>query len=170
MIFFLIPNRLSFTSMQATTFVFICAIALVHFQSCSPTGKPSLPSELSFIQSHSVATKSANSMKGTLVVAKGDKGSLTQSKDQLSNELTKKLKADSQNSNANVKVNNVQEAADGSLLLEYECDGVDDTEKAKNTLKDAVKQGPTQKTTTKSSKTDLKSTEKPKQQTTNQPG
>ena len=98
---------------------------------------------------------------GKVAVANGDKQSLLQAKEQLSNQLTKKLQEDSQNPNAKVNINDVQEE-NGELFLEFECEGANDADAAKKTIDKAVKQDDIKKTI-------AKSTQKPKQ-TTNQPG
>lgn len=129
-----------------------------------------MTTKVATIKSHSIATKSANALKGTMVVANGDKYSLSQSKDQLSNQLTQKLQADTQNPNSKVKVNDVKELSDGTLALDYECDDVDDTEAAKKSLNNALKNEDVQKTISKSSKDAVKSTQKPQQPSTKPPG
>lgn len=122
-----------------------------------------MTTKVATIKSHSIATKSANAMKGTMVVENGDKKSLSQSKDQLSNQLTQKLQADTQNPNSKVKVNDVKELDDGTLALDYECEDVADTEAAKKSLNNAMKQEDVKKTI-------AKSTQKTQQPTTKQPG
>ena len=173
--------------MQATSFVIICAIAFVQLPTCFPAGKTfilitldlfvkikiillGMTTKVATIKSNSLATKSANVLKGTMVVANGDKDSLSQSKVQLSNQLTQKLQADTQNTNSKVKVNDVKELSDGTLALDYECEDVADTEAAKKTLNDALKHEDVQKTIGKSSKDDGKSTQKPQQPSTKQSG
>jgi len=103
-----------------------------------------------------------------MVVSNCDKASLSQSKDTLSNQLTQKVKADKQNANSNVQVNEVRELSDGTLAVDYECHGVSDQDTAKNTLNTAVKHDDIKKTIGKSSKTDVSSTTQSKQQTTKQ--
>jgi len=116
-----------------------------------------------------VAAQNTTSLKGTMVVSNCDKDSLSQSKDTLSNQLTQKVQADTKNSNSKVQVNEVRQLSDGTLAIDYQCQDVSDQETAKKTLNDAVQQDDIKKTIQKSSKNDVSSTTKSKQQTTNQP-
>ena len=86
-----------------------------------------------------VVSKNENTLKGTMVLSNSDHGSISQSKGALSDQLTQKVQADTQNSNSQVQVSDVRQLSDGTLALDYECQHVSDKETAKKTLNTAVK-------------------------------
>jgi hypothetical protein len=97
-------------------------------------------------------------------VSNCDKDSLSQSKAVLSNQLTQKIQADTNNSNSKVQVKEIRELSNGTLALDYECNHVSDHETAKKSLYLAVRQDDIKKTIHQSSKNDTSHNLKSKQQ------
>lgn len=119
------------------------------------------------IDSHLVVPKDQTHLKGAMVISNADQNALNKNKDQLSKTLTEKLQSDSKNTNSKVEVKNVRSLSDGTLALDYECDGVSDSQSAKKTLEKGVKDDNVKKTIDKASK-DNPTTARPRSATTKQ--
>ena len=121
------------------------------------------------IDSHTVVSQDANTIKGTMVLSNCNHEAVSQSKDTLSKQLTQKVQSDSQNSKSQVQVNDVKKSPDGTLSLTYQCSGVSDHDTAKKTLNNACQHDDVKQTIVKATQNDAPASVTPKQQTVNVP-
>ncbi|CAF1392550.1 unnamed protein product [Adineta ricciae] len=134
--------------MRTTFFILLSAIAFLQLPSCSFA---TAQTKTAAVDAHMVVNK-GGTLKGTMVITNCDKTSLTQSKETLTNTLTKKVQADdTKNSNSKVSVTGIRELEPGTLAFDYECTESKNPEKAKETLNTCVKHDDVKKVIAKSS-------------------